>query len=149
MVHHVITFCSLKQISALKITRHFIIAIRCFATNNTNININTLMLVRILLMNTSGSTLIRVHVNWRDAVSQDEIKSIDWDGIVLNMTSAVGKKDSRLLSLICPEKQVNWNEIITCDLQTIKDFIDIVEACYLGYKFVQNNLVSNFFASIN
>ncbi|XP_075262305.1 angiotensin-converting enzyme 2-like isoform X2 [Convolutriloba macropyga] len=57
------------------------------------------------------------------------------------MTSSVGKKDSRLLSLICPEKQVNWNEIITCDLQTIKDFIDVVEACYLGYKFVQNNLI--------
>ncbi|XP_075262528.1 angiotensin-converting enzyme-related protein-like [Convolutriloba macropyga] len=57
-----------------------------------------------------------------------------------NMTSAVGKKDPRLLSLICPEKQWNWSEIITCDLETITVYMDLMEACLVGYRSIIKQL---------
>ena len=74
---------------------------------------------------------------------QEETRSYDWEGLEENMTSAVGKMDSYLVRLICPEKRPNWNELITCDLDTIGKFIDFAESCLQGVHSFSTHKVSN------
>ncbi|XP_075262522.1 uncharacterized protein LOC142354141 [Convolutriloba macropyga] len=61
----------------------------------------------------------------------------------MEMASAVGKSDRGLLSDICPMKLKNWTNMITCDLETIVNFVDFTEACLDGFASFEENLFTN------
>ncbi|XP_075265774.1 uncharacterized protein LOC142358209, partial [Convolutriloba macropyga] len=71
-------------------------------------------------------------VNWRTLLRETS-KAIDGAGFAKSITLAVGRRDQQTLSSVCPGKLRNWTSDITCDPQTISDFIDLIDECYIGF----------------